>query len=311
MLAAPYFSEELVDTIGLSLVPFSLMKTQELLIGAHTSAAGGVFNALYGARDIGATTTQLFTANQRQWAPKPLDDEAVEKWHIALKETGIQKVMSHDSYLINMGAPDPVNLEKSRAAFREEINRCRRLNITYLNFHPGAALKDDPQDCLDRICESLLECIDLLPDDSTRLLLESTAGQGSSLGWRFEHLGYIIKKVEKKVPIGVCIDTCHSFAAGYDLRTKEAFDATFEEFDEVVGLEHLYAFHMNDSLKGLGSRVDRHRPLGEGEIGIDCFRYLMTDERTRHIPKYLETPDGPPLWIEEIKMLRRFAEGKE
>lgn len=279
----------------------------ELLIGAHTSAAGGVHNALIEGKKIGATTIQLFTANQRQWKSKPLTQEAIDLWKQTLQETGLKKIMSHDSYLINLGAPVPENLEKSRDAFIREIERCTQLEISYLNFHPGAALKDDPQDCLDRICESLLLMEPYMASSPTRLLLESTAGQGSTMGHQFEHLGYIISQVKTKIPIGVCIDTCHSFVAGYDLRTKEAVDATLNTFDELVGLEHLYAFHLNDSVKGLGSRVDRHRPLGEGEIGIECFKALMQDPRTREIPKYLETPGGPDLWVKEIALLREFA----
>ena len=281
---------------------------QELLIGAHTSIAGGLHNALLEGVQIGATTIQIFTANQRRWDSKPLEQDAINMWKKTLVETGIKKIMSHDSYLINLGAPDPENLQKSLKAFREEIIRCKQLGITFLNFHPGAALKGSEQDCLDRIVESLLSMQDVMENSQTRLLLEATAGQGSALGHRFEHLAYIIDKVHKHIPIGVCIDTCHIFAAGYDLRTAEACDATFKEFDRVVGLKHLYAFHMNDSIKDFGTRVDRHAPLGEGKIGIDCFRYLMNDPRTREIPKYLETPDGLPLWVKEIKMLRELGE---
>lgn len=281
--------------------------SNELLIGAHTSAAGGVHNALIEGKKIGATTIQLFTANQRQWKSKPLTQEAIALWKETLQETGLKKIMSHDSYLINLGAPVPENLQKSKDAFIREIERCTQLEIAYLNFHPGAALKDDPQHCLDRICESLLLMEPHMEGSPTRLLLESTAGQGSTMGYKFEHLAYIIEKVKHKIPIGVCIDTCHSFVAGYDLRTKEAVNATLNEFDTVVGLEHLYAFHFNDSVKGLGSRVDRHKPLGEGEIGIDCFKTLMQDPRTRELPKYLETPDGPDLWVKEIALLREFA----
>lgn len=268
---------------------------------------GGLHNALIEGKSIGATTIQLFTANQRQWVAKPLTDEAIDKWHETVAETGLQKIMSHDSYLINLGAPDPVNLEKSRSTFAQEIERCRKLNISYLNFHPGAALKEDPQLCLDRICESLLQVKPLMENSPTRLLLESTAGQGSTVGWDFEQLGYIIGKVKGEIPIGVCIDTCHSFVAGYDLTNQSGIDATLKEFDEKVGLNHLYAFHLNDSLKGLGSRVDRHKPLGEGEIGIECFKVLMQDERTKFLPKYLETPGGPELWVKEIALLRSFA----
>ncbi len=279
----------------------------ELLIGAHCSAAGGVFNALLEGKEIGATTIQLFTANQRTWKSKPLEQKTIDRWHETLKETGLRKIMSHDSYLINLGSPSPEGLEKSRAAFRLEVERCQALKIDYLNFHPGAALKESADACLDRIVESLLELEPLVNGGPTRLVLETTAGQGSNVGWKFEHLGYIVDRVKAKVPIGVCIDTCHIFAAGYDIRTPKAWNETLDTFDELIGLEYLYGFHVNDSLKGLGSRVDRHKPLGEGEIGIDSFRFLMQSERTRLIPKYLETPGGPSLWVNEIQRLRDFA----
>ncbi|MBA3957939.1 MAG: deoxyribonuclease IV [Parachlamydiaceae bacterium] len=281
--------------------------TQELLIGAHTSAAGGAYKALLEGKQIGATTIQLFTANQRRWANTPLPPEAVALWQETIAQTNITSVMSHDSYLINLGAPDPEILQKSRQAFAEEIQRCIQLNLTFLNFHPGAALTDNRQHCLDRICESIFMVEDLVGKSSLRLLFESTAGQGSVIGARFEELAYLIQKTAPRVRVGVCIDTCHAFAAGYDLRTAEACDAMLKEFDRIVGLKHLFAFHLNDSLKGLGSRVDRHRPLGEGLIGLECFKFLMTDPRTRSIPKYLETPDGPPLWTKEIAMLREMA----
>ncbi|MBJ7449616.1 MAG: deoxyribonuclease IV [Parachlamydiales bacterium] len=286
------------------------MKTpQELLIGAHMSAAGGVSNALKEGFAIGATTIQLFTNNQKQWFSKPIADEEVERWHQLLEETQIKEVMSHDSYLINLGCPNPENLEKSRKAFSEELQRCHALKISYLNFHPGAALKEPKEKCLDLIVQSLLDIEKLTQQGSTTLLLEATAGQGSVVGCTFEELGYIISKTHKHIPIGVCIDTCHIFAAGYDIRTKESLDKTLKDFDEKVGLKYLRAFHMNDSMKGLGTRVDRHSPLGQGEIGIEAFKLLMQDKRTRDLPKYLETPDGPPLWKEEIRMLREFAEG--
>ena len=279
----------------------------QLLIGAHTSAAGGVHNALLEGRSICATTVQLFTANQRRWFSKALTQETIEAFHAVLEETGLRRVMSHDSYLINLGAPAPENLVKSREAFSQELERCHYLGITYLNFHPGAALKEPVEQCLDLIVESLLGVEEQAAQGETRLLLETTAGQGSTVGWRFEELAYIIEKVGSRVPLGVCIDTCHIFAAGYDLRTREATEETLDEFDKVVGLEHLYAFHLNDSLKGVGSRVDRHRPLGEGEIGLECFKTLMQHPTTREIPKYLETPGGTELWEKEIKLLREFA----
>ncbi len=283
-------------------------KPGKLLIGAHCSAAGGVHNALYEGQSIGATTIQLFTANQKRWQTKPLTAEAVELWNRALIETGITQIMSHDSYLINMGAPDEANLEKSRTAFREELIRCQQLEISYLNFHPGAALKESVEACLDKIVESLLLLEDLADKGPTRLLLENTAGQGSAVGWRFEELAYIINRVEKKIPIGVCIDTCHTFAAGYDIRTAEGWNDTLNQFDKIIGLKHLYTFHVNDSLKSFASRVDRHASLGKGVMGIECFKVLQQDPRTRNLPKYLETPEGPVVWKEEIALLRQLAE---
>ena len=288
-------------------IPMKKNSAQDLLIGAHTSAAGGPQNALLEGKSIGATTIQFFTANQKRWDSKPYSQDTIDLWYRTLKETNLQQTMSHDSYLINLGAPDPENLKKSQKAFREEIERCQQLGVTYLNFHPGAALKDDPEACMDRIANSLLEMEGLIAKGSTRLLLEATAGQGSSIGYRFEQLAYILDKIHRHIPAGVCIDTCHIFAAGYDIRTAEAWNKTLHEFDQIVGLKHLYAFHLNDSLKGLGSRVDRHAPLGQGMIGLECFKFLMTDPRTRDLPKYLETPDGPPLWEKEIRMLRDFA----
>lgn len=280
---------------------------KQLLIGAHTSAAGGAQNALYEGQEIGATTIQLFTANQKRWEGKALSQEDIALYEKALKETHLSHIMSHDSYLINLGAPDPENLMKSRKSFQEEIKRCHDLKITYLNFHPGAALKEPLEKCLDLIVESLLLMEPLVAKGHTRLLLESTAGQGSSVGCTFEQLAYILKRVEHKIPIGVCIDTCHIFVAGYDIRTKEAFDHTLKEFDKIVGLKHLFAFHANDSVKGLGSRVDRHAALGEGMIGLEAFKFLVTDPRTRDLAIYLETPGGPPLWKKEIEMLRNWS----
>lgn len=284
------------------------LKGKDLLIGAHCSAAGGVFNALLQGVSIGATTVQLFTANQRTWNTKPLTPEVIAKWHETVAETGLRDIMSHDSYLINLGAPDETNLAKSRRAFAEEIKRCVALDIRYVNFHPGAALKEPVEQCLERIVESLLETAPLLEGSNTRLLLETTAGQGSTVGHKFEQLSHIIKEVGGRVPLGVCFDTCHSFCAGYDLRTAEALDETLDQFDATIGLENLYAFHVNDSMRPFASRKDRHASLGSGEIGIDAFSALMQNPRTREIPKYLETPEGPERWIVEIKMLREFAE---
>lgn len=283
------------------------MNQKKLLLGAHTSASGGVHRALLEGKDIGAGTVQLFTSNQKQWQGRPLTSEMVESWKEAMTETGLSHIMSHDSYLINLGGPREDILQKSRQAFLEEIDRCFQLDITYLNFHPGASLDGGEQQCLDRIVESLLLTRPLMEKGKTRLLLETTAGQGSTVGHCFEHLAYIIGQVKEEIPIGVCIDTCHIFVAGYDIRTAQGWQNTLAEFDRIIGLPFLYAFHLNDSLKELGSKVDRHQPLGEGQIGWECFRFLMNDPRTKYIPKYLETPGGTEVWKKEIEQLQQMA----
>ena len=279
----------------------------KLLIGAHTSAAGGVFNALYRGKEIGATTIQLFTSNQKQWKGKEITEEIVELWEEALHETGIKNIMSHDSYLINLGSPNPELLKKSLVTFKEEIIRCQKLKLTFLNFHPGAATTDTTEKCLDTIVKSLLSFEKLVSSGKTRLLLETTAGQGTSVGHTFEHLSYILGKVKSHIPIGVCIDTCHIFSAGYDIRTEASWNKTLEDFDKIVGLKHLYAIHVNDSMKPLGSKKDRHASLGKGEIGLDAFKFMMQDKRLRDLPKYLETPMGEKYWKDEIELLRKFA----
>jgi deoxyribonuclease-4 len=286
-----------------------IMTSAKNLIGAHTSTAGGIHRALLEGKEIGATTIQLFTTNQKQWQGRPLTSEMLENWQRTLQETNLSQIMSHDSYLINLGGPRLDILEKSRKAFYEEVERCTQLGITYLNFHPGAALDGDVQECLDRIIESLLLVQPLLQQGSTRLLLETTAGQGSTVGYCFEHLGYLIDNLKEQIPIGICMDTCHLFVAGYDVRTPQAWEKTLSDFDRLVGLPFLYAFHLNDSLKEMGSRVDRHQPLGEGQIGWECFRFLMTDSRTCHLPKYLETPGRTELWKKEIQQLKEMALG--
>lgn len=279
----------------------------KLLIGAHTSAQGGAHNAIIEGMEIGATTVQLFTSNQKRWESKPITDEGAALFKEAVLSTGLSQIMSHDSYLINLGSPSSESRHKSLKTFKEELVRCQKLELAFLNFHPGAALEGTEEECLDEIAKSLEHLEDLADKGSTRLLIETTAGQGSSVGWRFEHLAYLVDRLHKKIPIGVCIDTCHIFVAGYDIRTKKGWDETLEKFDQTIGLKHLYALHVNDSMKPLASRKDRHAPLGHGEIGIECFKVMMTHPLLREIPKYLETPDGPPLWKKEIAMLREFA----
>lgn len=277
-------------------------------IGAHTSAAGGSFAALYQGQEIGASTIQLFTSNQKQWQGREIPMEEVTLWHQAREETGIDEVMSHASYLLNLGSPKIDLWKKSQVALREEIERCHLLQISYLNFHPGVATDGDVEGCLDRIVKSLLQMEDLVSQGKTRLLLETTAGQGSSVGHTFEHLSYIIQNVGKKIPIGVTIDTCHIFVAGYDIRTSTAWEKTLSQFDETIGLSHLCAFHINDSMKEFSSKVDRHASLGKGQIGIESFRFLQQSPKTRHLPKYLETPEGPSVWKREIALLSEFYE---
>jgi deoxyribonuclease-4 len=279
-----------------------------LLLGAHTSAAGGAPHALQEGARIGATTIQLFTSNQRQWHDRKISQEEQVEWQRLLHETGICEVMSHASYLLNLGSPNPEVLQKSRVAFRQELKRCHLLQLAYLNFHPGSATDGQPEACLDRIVESLLESAEIIEQGKTRILIETTAGQGSNVGYCFEQLSYIIEKVKDKIPIGVCIDTCHIFTAGYDIRHAIGWDQALHTFDAIVGLHYLYALHLNDSAKPWNSRLDRHASLGDGHIGMETFKRIMTHPQLSHIPKYLETPDGPEKWREEIALLKTFAQ---
>ena len=276
--------------------------------GAHVSASGGADNAPANAHAIGATAFALFTKNQRQWVAKPLTAGEIDAFRKACDTYGYrpEQILPHDSYLINLGHPEKEALEKSRAAFLDEMQRCELLGLDRLNFHPGSHLqKITEQESLDRIAESINIALD--KTRGVTAVIENTAGQGSNLGFRFEHLRYLIDRVEDKSRVGVCIDTCHAFAAGYDLRTAEACDATFAELERVVGFGYLKGMHLNDAMKILGSRVDRHMPLGEGMIGMECFRYIARDKRFDGIPLILETPDETR-WSEEIARLKAFAE---
>ena len=240
-----------------------------------------------------------------------IKQDEITLWEKAKKETGIAPIMSHDNYLINLGSSNKLILQKSKKAFKEEIERCHLLKIDYLNFHPGSAKGTTKEKCLDTIIESILEFAPLLKKGPTRLILETTAGQGSVVGDDFKHLSYIVTHVHKKIPIGICIDTCHTFAAGYDIRTKKGWLKTLKEFDDVVGLKHLYAFHVNDSAKDLGSKVDRHASIGKGKIGLECFKFLMTHPKVKYLPKYLETPLGDKYWKDEIALLFAMARGEK
>ena len=278
-------------------------------IGAHVSAAGGVENAPANAHGIGATGFALFTKNQRQWVAAPLTAAQIDAFRTACDQYGYTpaQILPHDSYLINLGHPEREALEKSRAAFLDEMQRCEALGLDRLNFHPGSHLqKISPERSLDLIAESINIALD--KTRGVTAVIENTAGQGSNLGFAFEHLAYLIEWVEDKSRVGVCIDTCHAFAAGYDLRTAEACDKTFAELERVVGFGYLKGMHLNDAMKILGSHVDRHTPLGEGMIGMECFRYIMQDTRFDGIPLILETPDEQR-WPEEIALLKSLAEG--
>lgn len=276
-------------------------------IGAHVSASGGVENAIKNAQEIGATAFALFTKNQRQWLAPALSSKQIETFKRAMAEAGYaaSQVLPHDSYLINLGHPDKEGLEKSRESFFEEMHRCELLGLDRLNFHPGSHLKRiSIEESLERIAESINMALERT--SGVTAVIENTAGQGSNLGNRFEEIAYIIERVEDKSRVGVCLDTCHSFAAGYDLRSREACEATFAEFERIVGFGYLRGMHLNDAMRPLGSRVDRHSPLGAGEIGWECFKYIMQDSRFDNIPLILETPNEE-LWSEEIATLKGFA----
>lgn len=273
-------------------------------IGAHVSASGGVFNAPLNAEAIGASAFALFTKNQRQWNAKPLDEATIEAFKTNLARVGIlpKHVLAHDSYLINLGHPEKEARQKSLEAFIDEVKRCDQLGLDKLNFHPGSHLNQLTEEaCLDSIAESLNRTLELT--QNVTLVIENTAGQGTNLGYKWEHLAHLIEKVEDKGRIGVCLDTCHLFTAGYDIRTSEAYAKTTKEFDSIVGFCYLKGMHLNDAKPPLGSRVDRHHSLGKGTIGLEAFWYIMNDPRMDDIPLVLETIDTA-LWAQEIALLR-------
>jgi deoxyribonuclease IV len=277
-------------------------------IGAHVSAAGGVENTPLNAQAIGATAFALFTKNQRQWTAKPLTEESIRRFKENCAAAGFtpDQILPHDSYLINLGHPEAAGLNKSRVAFIDEMQRCDQLGLRFLNFHPGSHLKKISEaDCLDRIAASINLALD--QTSGVTAVIENTAGQGTNLGHRFEHLAAIINGVHDQSRVGVCLDTCHTFSAGYDLTTPDGYDATLARFDAVVGVSFLKGLHLNDGKKSRGSRVDRHERLGKGTLGIETFRMIMTDPRFDNIPMILETPD-PSRWAEEIRLLKGMIE---
>lgn len=272
-------------------------------IGAHVSAQGGLENAAINAHAIGARAFALFTKNQRQWHAPDLSAKSIEAFKAACQQYGYapEHILPHDSYLINLGHPEAEGLEKSRQSFIGEMQRCQALGLSMLNFHPGSHLRAiDLDTCLERIADSINIALD--HTQGVTAVIENTAGQGSNVGFDFAHLAAIIDRVEDKSRVGVCIDTCHAYAAGYDLATDEGFAKTWQEFDRIVGFGYLRGMHLNDAKKGLGSRVDRHDSLGKGILGTRCFELLMQDPRFDNIPLILETPDET-LWAQEIEWL--------
>ncbi|MCG2588117.1 deoxyribonuclease IV [Rhodohalobacter sulfatireducens] len=276
-------------------------------IGAHVSAAGGVENSPGRANEIGATGFALFTKNQRRWKAKPLSEENIAgfKEQCQRFDFPVEAIMPHDSYLINLGHPEKEGLKKSRDAFLDELQRCEQLGIQKLNFHPGSHLnKHSEEDCITVIAESINLALD--QTEFVKAVIENTAGQGTNMGFRFEHIAAMIEKVEQKDRVGVCIDTAHAYAAGYDLSSEVGFEETFAQFDLIVGFRKLMGMHLNDSKKELGSKVDRHESLGDGLIGWTPFKLIMEDSRFDEIPLILETPNTER-WAEEIHQLKQWA----
>lgn len=282
----------------------------QIVLGAHMSNAGGVHKAVERGISIGCTTMQLFVKNNVQWSAKPLAENDVASYKKLLSESNIGPVVVHDTYLINLCAKDQTILKKSRAALKDEFDRAELLGVEYLNFHPGAHMGQGVREGIKLIAESLNLIHEQTRGYRVKSVLEATAGQGSALGYRFEQLQQIIELVEEKERMAVCIDTCHIFAAGYDISTEKGYERTFEEFDAIIGLDRLVAFHVNDSKRECGSRVDRHTHIGQGRIGLEGFRLLMNDPRFVKIPKILETPKGPDMKedVENMRVLRSFIE---
>ena len=282
------------------------------LFGAHMSAAGGPEQALIAAKTFGMDACQLFTKNNKQWNALPLTDATVQLFHKTRKELGIQSAVSHASYLINLATKNEELWEKSVAALVDELNRANQLRLEYVVVHPGSASDDDEETALKRVAAAVDVAISTVPKLKTMLLLETTAGQGKSVGHRFAQLGGILKRAKKRRNVGVCLDTCHVFAAGYALLAKTDYKQTMKEFEEEIGLEQLKMLHVNDSVKGLGTRVDRHAHIGMGSIGLEGFRNILSDKRLKELPMLLETPKGiNPEGFEwdsiNLKMMRDLA----
>jgi deoxyribonuclease-4 len=263
-----------------------------LSLGAHMSVAGGVDLAIGRAVAFGMDSCQIFTKNANQWAAKPLDPKVVERWLEQQQTAGVTKFVAHDSYLINIGTSADELWDKSRNALQIELDRCDQLNVPYLVSHPGAHVGAGVDTGIARVAEAVNRIFDDTPEGKSMLLLETTAGQGTTLGRTFEEIAGIMDKIENKSRVGVCLDTCHVFVAGYDLRDRESYEKTIGDFDRIIGLDNLKVIHLNDAKKGLGSHIDRHTHIGEGELGLEPFRFLMNDARLDGRPGVLETPKG-------------------
>lgn len=273
------------------------------LLGAHTSIAGGVSTSVDRAAKLGFTAMQIFTKNNNRWFAKPLEENEIILFKEKLAASEIKFVVAHDSYLINLCAANKEILEKSRKAFVDELERCELLGIPFLNFHPGSHGGQGEKDGLKIIAESINIAHEKTKGFKVGSMLELTAGQGTALGYTFEHIAEIIEMVEEKNRMSVCIDTAHIFAAGYDIRSPKAYKKTMKEFDNIIGLNRLRCFHMNDSKKDLGSRVDRHEHIGKGFIGLEGFANIMNDKKIEKIPKVLETPKGKEQ-LEDLENLK-------
>lgn len=278
------------------------------LLGAHVSISKGVYNAPKRGRDLGCEAIQIFSKNQMQWQAKPFTEDDINKFRENVEKYEIKDVVIHTSYLINIGSPEKEKLKKSQDALIDEFHRADQLGIPYIVLHPGSHMGKGEELGLGIIAESINYILDVTKDSNVMLLLETTAGQGSNLGYRFEHLAYLIDKTEQKERIGVCFDTCHVFAAGYDIRTKDAYEETMKKFDDTIGISNLKVFHLNDSKNDLGTRKDRHEHIGKGYIGIDGFRFLVNDERFNDRPMILETPGGEKYYKENLEVLRSLIE---
>lgn len=275
-------------------------------IGAHVSASGGVENAPLNAKNIGANAFALFVKNQRQWSAKPLSPDNIAKFKRNLADADIspEHILPHNSYLINLGHFDEAKRRISIDAFLDEINRVNELGLKMINFHPGSHLKEiSTKECLDNIANSMNLLLE--KSENVKLIIENTAGQGSNLGFKFEHIAYLIEKCKDKSRVGVCLDTCHTFSAGYDI--KDDYERVMSEFDDVIGLKYLSAMHLNDTKFGLASKKDRHESLGKGFLGLKTFENIIKDERTDNIPLILETIDES-IWADEIRILRNFKQ---